>query len=67
MLYLCRDEVVFLLNKQHTTSTLRASVSDSYGMFTMSKMQAHNEVKVNPESETNHKQPVSLVFSHRLI
>ena len=42
-------------------STLRASVSDSYGMFTMSKMQSYNEdEKVNPESETTHKQPISL-------
>lgn len=52
-----------LSSQQNSTlpSTLRASVSDSYGMFTMSKMQAHNEgEKVNPESETTHKQPISL-------
>ena len=41
-------------------TTLRASVSDSYGAYTMSKMQAYNEEeKVYPESETNHSQPVS--------
>lgn len=52
-----------LSSQQNNTlpSTLRASVSDSYGMFTMSKMQAYNEdEKVNPESETTHKQPISL-------
>ena len=52
-----------LSSQQNNTlpSTLRASVSDSYGMFTMSKMQAHNEgEKVSPESETTHKQPISL-------
>lgn len=52
-----------LSSQQNNTlpSTLRASVSDSYGMFTMSKMQAYNEdEKVSPESETTHKQPISL-------
>ena len=41
-------------------ATLRSSLSDSYGSFTMSKMQAYTDEKnVNPESETNHRQPVS--------
>ncbi len=41
-------------------TTLRTSVSDSYSAYTMSKMQAYNEEeKIYPESETNHKQPVS--------
>lgn len=50
-------------SQQNSTlpSTLRASVSDSYGMFTMNKMQAYNEdEKVTPESETTHKQPISM-------
>ncbi len=42
-------------------ATLRSSVSESYGKYTMSKMTAYNEdEEVNPESETNHMQPVSL-------
>lgn len=42
-------------------ATLRSSVSDSYGKYTLSKMVAYNaDEEVNPESETNHMQPVSL-------
>lgn len=41
-------------------TTLRASVSDSYGTYTIGKMTAYNEdVEVKPESEKTHKQPVS--------
>lgn len=41
-------------------TTLRASLDESYGSYTMAKMQTNNEEeRVNPESETNHKQPVS--------
>ncbi len=50
-------------SSQHTNTlptTLRSSLNDSYGNYTMSKMQAYTqEEEVNPESETNHKQPVS--------
>lgn len=43
-----------------TPNTLRASLSDSYGTFAMNKMKANNEeVEIKPESELNHKQPVS--------
>lgn len=41
-------------------ATLRSSVSDSYGKYTLSKMVAYNaDEEVNPESETNHMQPIS--------
>ena len=43
-------------------TTLRSSLNDSYGNYTMGKMQAYTqeeEEEVNPESETNHKQPIS--------
>ena len=41
-------------------TTLRSSLSDTYGDFTMSKMQAYTEGEnVNPESEIIHRQPVS--------
>lgn len=41
-------------------TTLRTSLDESYGSYTMAKMQTNNEEeRVNPESETNHKQPVS--------
>ena len=41
-------------------NTLRTSVSESYGKYTIGKMQAFNDdEKVNPESETTHMQPVS--------
>ena len=49
-------------SQQNTTTpnTLRSSISDSYGMFAMSKMQANNEeVEIKPESEINHMQPIS--------
>lgn len=52
----------FTSSQQSSTlpATLRSSLSDSYGSFTMSKMQAYIDDKnVNPESETNHRQPVS--------
>ena len=52
-----------LSSSQQTNSlptTLRASVSESYSKYTISKMEANNEeVEVNPESETNHMQPIS--------
>lgn len=52
-----------LMSSQQTSTlpaTLRSSLSDSYGSFTMSKMQAYTDEKdVNPESETNHRQPLS--------
>ena len=41
-------------------TTLRTSLDESYGSYTMAKMQTNNEEEwVNPKSETNHKQPVS--------
>lgn len=41
-------------------TTLRSSVSESYGSYTMAKMQAFNDEKeINPESETTHMQPIS--------
>ena len=41
-------------------TTLRASVNDTYSSYTMAKMEAYNEEEeVNPESETNHNQPIS--------
>lgn len=41
-------------------TTLRASVNDTYSSYTMAKMQAYNEEEeVNPESKTNHNQPIS--------
>lgn len=41
-------------------TTLRASVSDSYGTYTIGKMTAYNEdIEVKPESKKTHKQPVS--------
>ena len=41
-------------------STLRSSVSDTYGTYTLSKMQVHNdEVEIKPKSEVNHMQPIS--------
>lgn len=41
-------------------TTLRASLDESYGSYTMGKMQASNEEKnVSAESETNHNQPIS--------
>ena len=52
-----------LSSSQQTNSlptALRASVSESYSKYTISKMEANNEeVEVNPESETNHMQPIS--------
>lgn len=52
-----------LLSSQQTNTlptTLRSSVSDTYGDFTLSKMQAYNEEKeIKPESEINHNQPIS--------
>lgn len=52
----------FAASQQNTTvpTTLRASLSDVYGNYTMAQMQAYNEGEpVTPESKTNHKQPVS--------
>lgn len=41
-------------------STLRSSVSDTYGSYTIAKMQAYSEEKeIKPESETAHNQPIS--------
>lgn len=41
-------------------TTLRASLDESYGSYTMGKMQASNEEEnVSAESETNHNQPIS--------
>ncbi|HZJ80194.1 MAG TPA: outer membrane beta-barrel protein, partial [Dysgonamonadaceae bacterium] len=41
-------------------TTLRKSVSDSYGMYTMSKMKGDDEeANVNPKSKKIHRQPVS--------
>ncbi len=52
-----------LTSSQQTNTlptTLRASLSDSYSTYTLSKMKADNDEKeVNPESEVNHNQPVS--------
>lgn len=52
-----------LLSSQQANTlptTLRSSVSDTYGDFTLSKMQAYNEEKeIKPESEINHNQPIS--------
>lgn len=43
-----------------TPTTLRSSLNDSYGSYTMAKMEAYNnDAHVNPESEINHKQPIS--------
>ncbi len=42
-------------------TTLRTSLDESYGSYTMSKMQASKEdEQVNPESETKHNQPISV-------
>ena len=41
-------------------TTLRASLDESYGSYTMGKMQASNEEEnVSAKSETNHNQPIS--------
>ncbi len=41
-------------------NTLRTSVSETYGSYTLGKMQAFNEEEViKPESRTTHNQPVS--------
>lgn len=43
-----------------TPNTLRSSLNDSYGVFTMGKMEAFNEEEeIKPESEINHMQPIS--------
>ena len=52
-----------LISSQYTNrlpNTLRSSVSDTYGTYTLAKMQAFNdEEEIEPESETTHNQPVS--------
>ena len=43
-----------------TPTTLRSSLSETYGTFTMGNMGAFNDEKeIKPESEINHLQPVS--------
>lgn len=52
-----------LSSSQYTNTspnTLRTSLSDTYGSYTLAKMQAYNkEEEVKPESETIHNQPIS--------
>ncbi|NLZ95343.1 MAG: PorT family protein [Bacteroidales bacterium] len=52
----------FASSHQTTTmpTTLRSSLNETYGSYTMAKMQDYNEEKeIKPESETNHIQPIS--------
>ncbi len=56
-----------------TPTTLRSSLSESYGTYTMAKMMSSNkEMEITPESEINHMQPVSFgvltsfALTHRL-
>ena len=52
----------FVSSQQSSTTptTLRSSLNDTYGDFTLSKMQAYTqENDVNPKSEIIHRQPVS--------
>lgn len=52
-----------LLASQNTNtlpSTLRTSLSDTYGSYTIDKMKAFNDIeKIEQESETHHVQPIS--------
>lgn len=52
-----------LSSSQYTNTspnTLRSSVSDTYGSYTIAKMQAYSEEKeIKLESETAHNQPIS--------
>ena len=52
-----------LLASQNTNTlptTLRTSLSETYGSYTLDKMRAYNDIeKVEQESETHHLQPVS--------
>ena len=52
-----------LSSSQQTSNiptTLRSSLSDSYGTFTMGKMEAFNDdEEIKPQSEINHLQPIS--------
>ena len=52
----------FASSQQSSTlpTTLRSSLNDTYGDFTLSKMQAYTEGKdVNSESKISHRQPLS--------
>ena len=47
-------------NTNITPTTLRSSLSDAYGTYTIAKMGAFNkQEEIKPESEINHSQPVS--------
>jgi len=52
-----------LSSSQYTNAspnTLRTSLSDTYGSYTLAKMKAYNEEEeIKPESETTHNQPIS--------